>query len=145
MNMHRVTIGIFLGLSWLIPCARAEIVVIANHSVTIEALNKQQIQEIYLGRSHVLPDGSFIQPVDFSGLRNLFYRELTGRPIEQINAYWARISFSGQGNPPQKIDDEQAVVNAVADNKNTLGYVRKDFPLNKLVKVLFVLEDMDER
>lgn len=119
---------------------KAEIVIIGNINSPINNLTKQQVQEIYMGRSRELPDGSYVLPFEYPELRNHFYTQLTGRPIEQVNAYWARIMFSGQAVQPHKIQDEQALIKIVVDNRSALAYVDKKSVSSKQVKVLFTLE-----
>ena len=43
--------------------------------------------------------------------------------VDQINAYWARLSFTGQANPPRKLADKAAVLQVVEKNQDALGYV----------------------
>lgn len=78
-----------------------------------------------MGRSRVLPNGKFALPLDQSLLRPDFYQKLTARPIEQINAYWARIIFTGQGSPPALLPDDRAVLKTVSENEGAIGYVNK--------------------
>ncbi len=119
---------------------RAELAVIGNLNSPVTSLSKQEVQDIFMGRTRSLPNGNFALPLDFQELRADFYTKLTARPIEQINAYWARIMFSGQGSPPMTLPDEQAVLKTVSENKGALAYVDSKRVNPKLVRVLLILE-----
>ena len=43
--------------------------------------------------------------------------------MAQINAYWARLSFTGQANPPRRLADKAAIMQVVEKNQDALGYV----------------------
>jgi len=68
--------------------------------------------------------------LDQSELRPDFYLKLTSRPVEQINAYWARIMFSGQASPPSMLANDQAVLKTVTENEGAIGYVNKESVAN---------------
>jgi len=64
---------------------------------------------------------------------------LTDRPLAQINAYWARLMFSGRATPPRMLPDTSSILQAVSQNRDAIGYVEDD-KLSTTVKVLFYLE-----
>lgn len=118
----------------------AEIVVIGNLNCPVNSLSKREVQDIFLGRTRALPNGNFVLPLDLVDLRSSFYLTLTNRPIEQINAYWARIMFSGQNSPPINLPDEQAMLKTIAENTGAIGYMDKRKIDEKRVRVLLILE-----
>jgi ABC-type phosphate transport system substrate-binding protein len=127
-----------LALLLLISSARAEVAVIANSRSGLDALTAKQVQDIFLGRTRTFPDGRYALPVDQSPLRAEFYQKLTSRPVEQINAYWARIMFTGQASPPLQLPDDAAVLKTIRENEGAIGYVDKS-RLDKTVRVLLLL------
>jgi hypothetical protein len=70
-----------------------------------------------MGRKRAFANGLKAKAFDFSELREPFYSLLTHRSIQQIDAYWARIIFSGQGMPPVKLSSAQLVLSAVQKNQ----------------------------
>jgi ABC-type phosphate transport system substrate-binding protein len=116
-----------------------DVVVISNSKNQTQALDSSQIQDIYMGRKHAFPDGKMALPIDQALLRSGFYEKLTTRPIAQINAYWARIMFSGQASPPMILPDDQAVIKVVTENAGAMGYINKS-SLSKNVHVLLILK-----
>lgn len=56
-----------------------------------------------MGRYLTFPDGETSKPIDLpaqSTLKNDFYLKLVNKDEQKINAYWARLLFSGRANPP---------------------------------------------
>jgi ABC-type phosphate transport system substrate-binding protein len=115
-----------LILTFPIASAQAELVVITHISNNLNNLTAKQVQDIFMGRTRLFPNGKFALPIDQSSpLRAEFYQKLTARPVEQINAYWARIMFTGQASPPQQLPDDKAVLQTVRENEGAIGYIDK--------------------
>jgi ABC-type phosphate transport system substrate-binding protein len=136
--MKNLFIALFLVFS--IAPAQAELAVIIHVKNNVNSLTAKQVQDIFLGRTRLFPNGKFALPIDqASPLRAEFYQKLTTRPVEQINAYWARILFTGQASPPQQLPDDEAVLQTVRENEGAIGYVDKKHT-DKTVRVLLQLE-----
>jgi len=121
----------------------AEIAVIANLESNIVKLTQRQITDIYMGRQQYLKNGQKLIPLDQSensAIRAEFYHLLTGKPISMINAYWARLLFTGRALPPMLVEDNQAMLEAVKNNANAIGYLESDF-LNEHVKIIYQLDE----
>lgn len=119
--------------------APAEVAVIAHPKNNLEALTPRETQDIFLGRTRTFPNGRPALPIDQSSpLRAEFYPRLTGRPLEQVNAYWARIVFTGQDSPPPRLPDDAAVLRAVRENESAIGYIDPSH-VDRSVRVLLLL------
>jgi len=97
-----------------------DIVVIVNPAA--KPLSKEQIVDIYLGRS------ADLTPIDQtvgSSIYVQFYKKATGRDAAQMKAIWSRILFTGRGQPPKQLPDSEAVKKSVAANQNAVGYIEK--------------------
>lgn len=46
-----------------------------------------------------------------------------GKSVSFINAYWARILFTGRATPPRQVEDNDAVIDVVKKNPSAIGYV----------------------
>jgi ABC-type phosphate transport system substrate-binding protein len=106
--------------------AEPDITVIANSKNDMGSLTRKQIADIYMGRVTSLPNGSVPLPLDYQGdsaVRSHFYQSVTGKNMAQINAYWARLSFTGQANPPRRLADKATIMQVVGKNQGALGYV----------------------
>lgn len=135
--MRNFLIPLLLVL-FMLP-AQAELVVIVHIKNNIDSLTAKQVQEIFLGHTRIFPNGKFALPIDQSSrVRTEFYEKLTARPIEQINAYWARIMFTGQASPPQQLPDDAAVLQTVRENEGAIGYIDKT-RMDRTVRALLLL------
>ena len=119
--------------------ANADVAVIVNARNPLGSMNSKQVQDIFLGRTRSFANDRIALPIDQSSpLRAEFYRRLTGRSLEQINAYWARILFTGQASPPLQVPDDAAMLKTIRDNEGAIGYIDKSH-LDDSVRVLLIL------
>jgi ABC-type phosphate transport system substrate-binding protein len=133
------TLLAFLCSSVVINVCAGELVLIGNRKNQLKTLESNQIQDIYMGRKRAFPDGKMALPIDQATTRSDFYEKLTFRQIEQINAYWARIMFSGQASPPMILPDDASIIKTVMENEGAIGYVSKA-SVTKQVQVLLILK-----
>lgn len=104
------------------------ILIVVNAKTTTAALTARDVSDLYLGRTRNLPNGQSIVAVDHpsaSASRARFYKALTGKAITDINAYWARLLFTGQSSPPQPLSDSNAVIESIKANPGLIGYVEQ--------------------
>jgi len=119
----------------------ADIVVIGNLQNSNPVMSARDVQEIYMGRKRGLADNAIAYPIDNSDLRQSFYKHLTDRPIAQINAYWARLKFSGNRAPPEIVSDTADIINKVKSNKNAIAYINDRYVEESEVRILFVIKN----
>jgi ABC-type phosphate transport system substrate-binding protein len=124
-------IPLYFLLMLALPPAYADsrIAIVTHKGGAIDSLTRKQVADIYMGRGAELRKHPDLLVLDYQGdskLRERFYLALTGKSLPQINAYWARLAFSGQANPPRRMTDEAAVLQSIKRNPDVLGYV--DFP-----------------
>lgn len=124
-----------------ISSAYAEIVVIVNSKNAISALNPDQVEKLFLGKTSSFPDGSSAIPIDLpkGPERDQFYQKTTGKSTSQLKAYWSKLIFTGAGQPPKEAESAQEVVNLVGKNPNLVGYVDKA-AVNSSVKAVFTVQ-----
>lgn len=92
------------------------------------ALTAKDVTDLYLGRTRNLSNGQAVVPLDnpaASAIRARFYKALTGKAITDINAYWARLLFTGQSSPPQHMADTAALLDAVRSSPFMMAYVEQ--------------------
>lgn len=107
-------------------CTEAEIVVVGNLNGP-DLLSTTQVQDIFMGRTRSLPNGQTATLFDHSALRTEFYQKLTEKPIEQIDAYWARITFTGQASKLEILPDDNKVLTKITrGDENAIGYIDKN-------------------
>lgn len=130
---------LFIFLILIIPvAAKSDLVVIVNLHNKLTEIEPAVLQDIYMGRLRAFKDGSLALPIDQAKSRAEFYEKLTKRPIEQINAYWARIIFSGEASPPRIMPDDASVVMTVKENPGAIGYVSPESLSNDVKKILIL-------
>ena len=106
--------------------AFADIAVIVNPANSGVSITRSDIQEIFMGITQKLPNGSTVVPFDQSAdqpVRQKFYQLVAGKSPVQMKSYWSRLIFTGKGNPPQSLGDGSSVKAHVASNKNAISYV----------------------
>lgn len=119
---------LILGLALLLcaPWALAELVVVAHPKCGVERLSREEVINIYLGRYRRLSDSLTAEPIDLAGdheSKVMFYRRLVGKSLPEINAYWARLIFSGKTQPPQTVASTEEALQRVAARPGALAYV----------------------
>jgi ABC-type phosphate transport system substrate-binding protein len=108
--------------------AGADVVVIASAKSGIEHLTRDDAINIFLGRYRTLSSGIAAAPVDqpaSSSLRAEFYRKLVNKDIAEINAYWARLYFSGKTSPPVQAATPAEVLTHVLGTPGGIGYAER--------------------
>lgn len=118
-----------------------DLVVIVNQKNGVNKLNKGEVIDIFLGRNRQLSSGVTALPLDLPGAaaeREHFYSQLTGKSMSEINAYWARLIFSGRASPPVLMRSQEESMQMVTDNRSAIGYVDRS-KVSAQVKVVFDL------
>lgn len=108
------------------PDAAADVVVIANPRAGVDRLSRDEVVNIFLGRFRQLPSGLSALPADLPSNqpeKAVFYRQLVNKELAEINAYWARLVFSGRTVPPRQAVGNDDLVSWVAGNQGAIGYV----------------------
>lgn len=118
-----------LLLTLFAASAYADVVVVVSAKSAVVRLTNEQTARIFLGKVNTFPDGSNAVPVDQpegSAVRDEFYAKVANKNPSQLNAYWAKVIFTGGDSyPPKLIEGNVAVRHAVASNPNTIGYLDK--------------------
>ena len=117
---------------------QAGIVVIVNSDNTTPEFTQRQLVDLYMGRNLYFQNGNMALRLDQapdSKVREDFYKSLVGKTVAQINAYWARLLFTGRASPPQVISNSQDVLQAIRENTNAVGYINES-ELDASVKVV---------
>lgn len=137
-----VLIGYLLAVA--VPATAADaIVVVVNSASPFVTLSQKEISDLYLGRWRKAVDGKTPQVIDLpltSPVRTRFYESLTGKEIATVNAYWARLIFSGQIVPPRVVDDSASVLDLLKKNPGMIAYL-DHVPNDRQIKVLLTLPD----
>ena len=118
-----------LALGW--TTARAEsadgsgehLILVVNPDCGVTRLSREDIINIFMGRYRTLPTGIPALPIDQAAEREQFYHLLVNKTPAEINAYWARLVFSGRASPPILAPTATEVKTLVENNLGAIGYL----------------------
>ena len=120
-----LTLLITLSVSLFSINAYAEYAVIVNPSMTAK-ISVKDVARIYLAKSKRLPNGESSTPYnlpDGDPARMAFEKALLKKTPEQLKAYWATLVFTGKAVPILDLSSDAEVIQKVADDPSTIGYV----------------------
>ncbi|NOY71929.1 MAG: hypothetical protein GXP14_06060 [Gammaproteobacteria bacterium] len=112
--------------------------VIGSPDLEIDRLSKEQVENIFLGKMTMLPNGQKIKlfdQQDGNTIKRNFYAAVTGKTPRQIKAHWSKLQFRGLVHPPESLMNDQATKERIATSKFAIGYIN-GASLDNSVKVL---------
>ncbi|MDF2180096.1 phosphate ABC transporter substrate-binding protein [Aliiglaciecola sp. CAU 1673] len=130
----KALIGVTAFVSFM---ASAEIAVIV-HPSNANAIDKAAIEGIFMGKRNKYDDGKVAIPINGlkeSPTRDSFNEKVIGRNSSQVNAYWAKLVFTGKGTMPQELANDAEIISTVAQNEGAISYVDAS-SVNSTVKVV---------
>jgi len=123
---HLAFLAVGLSLSLASGEVAAGVVAVVSAQSAVTTLSREQIANIFLGKTSVSPSGEALVPIDQaegSPLRDEFYARYAGKSAAQIKAYWSKIIFTGRGYPPAAVPDSAAVKQKIIENPHAIGYI----------------------
>lgn len=127
MTRRHLLIALLGFAAGLDAVARADdVVAVVSAKSPVTSLNASQVADIFLGKTSRFPDGSEAVPIDQaeeSRARDRFYAAFTGKSPAQVKAHWAKIIFTGRGQPPRQVSNSAEARKLVAVNPNAIGYI----------------------
>lgn len=102
--------------------AVADVVVVTGAANAGASLSKEQVADIFLGRSTALTP---LDQPESSPLRDEFYTKVTGKTAAQAKSYWAKLAFTGKGTPPKEGGGSAEIKKALAGNPALVSYIEK--------------------
>ncbi len=136
--MKLLLLPLFIVLLLLGRGTCAETVVVVNAASPINQLSQDEVVNIFLGRYRRLPTGGTAIPIDqpeSSPLRAEFYRKLVNKDLNEVNAYWSRLIFSGRTSPPLQTATAAEVIALLMGNASGIGYIDRS-QLDKRFRVV---------
>jgi ABC-type phosphate transport system substrate-binding protein len=101
-------------------------VVIVNARSPVGELERRFVEDAFLKKVVLWPNGERIHPVDLvadSAVRRAFTREVLNRSVEAVKGYWQQRIFSGRDVPPPELPHDEDVVQYVSAHEGGIGYV----------------------
>jgi len=130
-------IGLALSLSGV--AVKADVVAVVSAKNPITALDKNQLADIFLGKASRFPNGVQAMPIDQpEGLmvRDEFYGKVVGKTASQLKAYWAKIIFTGRGQPPPRVPNSIELKKRISNDPAAIGYLDRSL-VDESVRVVF--------
>jgi len=107
----------------------AELVVIVHPGNSLEAITKDELKRIYLGKSKEFPNGLIIAALDQekeSEEKEKFYKKVVGKSLSQVSSYWSRLIFTGKGIPPRVLPNDKEIKSWVASHPESIAYINAE-------------------
>lgn len=128
----------------LLPAlVQAGVVVVAHPAVKIDGLSEQDVRQLFMGRTSVLPDGTPVKLLDLAEdapARAAFLSEVMGKTEQQMRSHWTRQIFTGKAQPPKIMATDSEVMRTVSSMPGHVGYVDSAEAVRANVKVLYKAE-----
>lgn len=125
--------------------AVAQVAVIVNQSVKENDVSREQLLDFYSRDVRVWKNGEPVTVFDLkpkSDVKETFYQFL-GKSTSRMKSIWMKKMLSGEGDPPEALETEEAVVTKVAATPGSIGFVSQA-KVTDDVKVLVVIEPKKE-
>lgn len=120
---------LFCLMSWLLMqsgAAHAQLVVVVNARSGVAAMSRNEVVNVFFGRTRQFFNGLEAQPVDMADThpdRARFYSALVGKDLSEVNAYWSRQVFSGRQQPPLRAATPEEVLKQVVSQPGGIGFI----------------------
>ena len=102
-----------------------EIIFIANSSVSIETISKNEIQQIFIGEKITWSSTQQIELciLTKSDPLNQFLKTYTEMNSIKFKRHWKRILFTGRGTFPKFFKNESEIINYVSKTEGAIGFI----------------------
>jgi ABC-type phosphate transport system substrate-binding protein len=125
------------GLLFVAPTF-AKVLIIANNGVSQESLNKEEVQNIFLGKLVKWSDNKGIHfATSETDSHEEFLKTYINRSSSQYRNYWRKMGFTGKGRKPKAFKNDAEIIQFVSETSGAIGYVGTDAGL-KNVKIITV-------
>ncbi len=123
--------------------ALADAAVIVHPSNSAE-LSQAQLRSLFLGKRSMYPgagDAKVFLPESPSESRRLLLKSIVGRNEVQLMAFWSQLRFTGRGNVPVVLSDQdESIKKLVANNPSAISVISAS-EVDASVRVVHWLRD----
>jgi len=106
--------------------AVADVVAVVSAKSPVTTLTRSQVADLFLGKLTRFPGGSPAVPIDQgegTATRDEFYASFASKSAAQVKAYWAKIIFTGRGQPPRTATNDAEIKKLLAMNPQAIAYL----------------------
>jgi TonB family protein len=124
-NLRLLPLVAFLVLLAPVRARAAQVKIIANPSVSTDAISGRELKSVFLEEKNSLSDGSHVEPVLLKSgpVHESFLRQYLSRTDDDLRNYYRVLVFTGRGSMPKELGSDAEVVAYVAGRKGAIGYV----------------------
>lgn len=136
---------IIVTILYLAICATstfAQVVVIAHKSVPVDEIKKTELLDFYTGDIKLWDDGEPVVVLDLKPkdeAKKVFYNYL-GKSTSRMKSIWMKNMLSGEGDPPESLESEEALLKKVASTPGAIGFVSQSKVTNKVKTLVLILQ-----
>ena len=138
MSMRLNILLVMLGLAAGARTASAQVSVIAHMDVPVDSLSKTALLDFYTGDVQSWGGGIAVVVFDLKArgpVRDAFYDYL-GKTSSRMRSIWLKRKLSGEGDPPESFETEEALLQRVVSTPGAIGFVQKSTVNGDAVKIL---------
>lgn len=110
--------------------ARAQVVVIANNSVSVSEISRAELRDLFTGTASSIKGSGEISPVLLKDgpAHQEFLSQYVGKSDSAFRAGWRSLLFSGQSAMPKTFNSDAEVVDFVSRTRGAVGYIAHSSP-----------------
>ncbi|KAB7884827.1 hypothetical protein [Poseidonibacter ostreae] len=103
----------------------SSLAVIVSKDSSIENISKKELSKIFLSKTKKLPNGDKSLTLEYINKKyqSEFYKIVCNKNEKQLKKYWAKMIFTGRGQPPKKLKSIEELISFVQNNKNAISYI----------------------
>ena len=122
------------------PASSAEVAVIAHPSVPVSRVDKTTLFDVYSGDIKEWDNGDPIVLVDLkpkSDMKSAFY-EFLGKSASRMKSIWMKNLLTGEGQPPESVESQAAILEFVATTPGAIGYVDRELVTEQVITLTVI-------
>jgi len=130
----------FLCVLLITTGSSAQVAVIAHKTVPVSKIKRSELIDFFTYDVKKWSSGEPILVKDLTlktEVKTTFYNYL-GKSPSRMKSIWLKMMLSGEGDPPERIESEEEMVQKVATTPGALGFV-SHAKVNDQVKILLTI------
>ncbi|MDX1464813.1 MAG: hypothetical protein R3215_03820 [Halomonas sp.] len=129
---------LMLLASTMASAQEVALAVVAHPDVTTQHLTRDTTRAIFAMRQRTWPDGEAVRVFVLENnhpVHARFAKEQLAVYPHQLQLAWDRMVFSGTGQAPNRVQDQQEMLERIATTPGALGYLEREY-LDDRVQVI---------
>jgi len=115
--------------------------VIVSKNSSINTIEKKELSRIFLAKTRNFSNGKRAVAIESSNkeYQIFFYNRVSNKNKKQLKKYWAKMIFTGRGQPPKKFDSIESIMDFIKSNNNAISYIPFEY-LSNDIKVIMEIK-----